>query len=177
MVYTIWYIPIASWYIPSKSGIYHEATFQMGYDLRPGPGCANHCASQLGHVDTQAEPGRSHRTEHVTRWAHCLRGSTGSTIRVCDTENVTAATGRLRVRIRVGCGFRLGDMRPVFTEAAVTVTVTVVLVTRQTVTSECPSPGPGVPDRRGAADAASDSEATSGAALAGPTRSPSNRDS
>jgi hypothetical protein len=27
MVYTIWYI--ASWYIPSKSGIYHEATFQM----------------------------------------------------------------------------------------------------------------------------------------------------
>ena len=30
MVYTIWYIPIASWYIPSKSGIYHEATFQMG---------------------------------------------------------------------------------------------------------------------------------------------------
>ena len=29
MVYTIWYIPIASWYIPFKSGIYHEATFQM----------------------------------------------------------------------------------------------------------------------------------------------------
>jgi hypothetical protein len=29
MVYTTWYIPIASWYIPSKSGIYHEATFQM----------------------------------------------------------------------------------------------------------------------------------------------------
>jgi hypothetical protein len=29
MVYTIWYIPIAAWYIPSKSGIYHGATFQM----------------------------------------------------------------------------------------------------------------------------------------------------
>jgi hypothetical protein len=29
MVYTICYIPIASWYISSKSGIYHEATFKM----------------------------------------------------------------------------------------------------------------------------------------------------
>ena len=29
VVYTIWYKPIAAWYIPSKSGIYHEATFQM----------------------------------------------------------------------------------------------------------------------------------------------------
>jgi hypothetical protein len=29
MVYTIWYTPIAAWYIPSKSGIYQEATFQM----------------------------------------------------------------------------------------------------------------------------------------------------
>jgi hypothetical protein len=29
MVYTTWYIPIAAWYIPSKSGIYHGATFQM----------------------------------------------------------------------------------------------------------------------------------------------------
>ena len=51
MVYTIWYIPIAPWYIPSKSGIYHEATFQMlHYNARgtllmecvtvtePGPG-------------------------------------------------------------------------------------------------------------------------------------------
>jgi hypothetical protein len=27
-------------------------------------------------------------------------------VTVSDTENVTAATGRLRVRIRVGCGFR-----------------------------------------------------------------------
>jgi len=29
MVYTIWYIPVAIWYIPSKTGIYHEARFQM----------------------------------------------------------------------------------------------------------------------------------------------------
>jgi hypothetical protein len=36
MVYTIWYIPIAAWYIPSKSGIYHEATFQMTTVTRHG---------------------------------------------------------------------------------------------------------------------------------------------
>jgi hypothetical protein len=29
MVYTIWYIPTVVWYIPSKSGIYHEATFPV----------------------------------------------------------------------------------------------------------------------------------------------------
>jgi hypothetical protein len=43
MVYTIWYIPIAAWYIPSKSGIFHEATFQMrtvgnSRSGRPRPG-------------------------------------------------------------------------------------------------------------------------------------------
>jgi hypothetical protein len=37
MVYTIWYIPIASWYIPSKSGIYHEATFQMDITMMISP--------------------------------------------------------------------------------------------------------------------------------------------
>jgi hypothetical protein len=31
-VYTIWYIPIAAWYIPSKSGVNHEATFQMSIE-------------------------------------------------------------------------------------------------------------------------------------------------
>ena len=45
MVYTIWYIPIASWYIPSKSGIYHEATFQMESESPAAdgqPGCQCH---------------------------------------------------------------------------------------------------------------------------------------
>jgi hypothetical protein len=37
MVYTIWYIPIAAWYIPSKNGIYHEATFQMVESSDHGP--------------------------------------------------------------------------------------------------------------------------------------------
>jgi hypothetical protein len=39
MVYTIWYIPIASWYTPSKSGIYHKATFQTNQtaDRRAAP--------------------------------------------------------------------------------------------------------------------------------------------
>ena len=35
MVYTIWYIPIAAWYVSFKSGIYHEATCQM---VGPAPG-------------------------------------------------------------------------------------------------------------------------------------------
>jgi hypothetical protein len=29
MVFTTWYISVIVWYIPSKSGIYHEATFTM----------------------------------------------------------------------------------------------------------------------------------------------------
>ncbi len=37
MVYTIWYIPIAAWYIPSKSGVYHEATFQMDFQVQVTP--------------------------------------------------------------------------------------------------------------------------------------------
>ena len=37
MVYTLWYIPITAWYIPSKSGIYHEATFQLAsLSTKPG---------------------------------------------------------------------------------------------------------------------------------------------
>jgi hypothetical protein len=35
MVYTMWYLSIDSWYIPSKSGVYHEATFQNGASGRP----------------------------------------------------------------------------------------------------------------------------------------------
>ncbi len=34
MVYTMtWYIPVVVWYIPSKSGIYHEATFRANSDI------------------------------------------------------------------------------------------------------------------------------------------------
>jgi hypothetical protein len=51
MVYTTWStsIPIASWYIPSESGLYHEATFQMGAQ-RPGPGRAGGPAAACGTV-------------------------------------------------------------------------------------------------------------------------------
>ncbi len=38
MVYIPWYIPIQSWYIPSKSGIYHEAAQLLpGSKAAPSP--------------------------------------------------------------------------------------------------------------------------------------------
>jgi hypothetical protein len=50
MVYTIWYIPIAAWYIPSKSGIYHEATFQMG-----APGSHSTTDSDMPGIDSEPD--------------------------------------------------------------------------------------------------------------------------
>jgi hypothetical protein len=41
MIYTIWDIPVGIWYIPFKSSIYHDATFQMrapGLTRSQGPG-------------------------------------------------------------------------------------------------------------------------------------------
>jgi hypothetical protein len=51
MVYTISYIPIAAWHIPSKSAIYHEATFQMDSDR------CRHAGRNLNH-DARAPAAR-----------------------------------------------------------------------------------------------------------------------
>jgi hypothetical protein len=75
MVYTIWYIPIAVWYIPSKSGIYHGATFQMTHahtqwQIAPIASCSDLCvqAHTQNRQHTQVWPGlhtqdRSNRFE------------------------------------------------------------------------------------------------------------------
>ncbi len=80
MVYTIWYIPIAAWYIPSKSGIYHETTFQMS------GGCQWAAQAQVG------PPARAARRLH---WHLTPAGIQVSKMPSASAQTVCKFQGRI----------------------------------------------------------------------------------